>query len=327
MKYIFGPVPSRRLGRSLGIDPTPASTSRIPPRAGTSPRTRKICNWNCVYCQLGPTRPFTMSRATFFPVPDMLVELRDALGSVPPREIDWITFVGSGEPTLNLDLGAMLRGVKAMTDIPIAVITNGSLLSSPAVRKDISLADAILPTLDAGNAHLFHRINRPPSRFGFEDHVNGLISTRKEFSGKLWLEVMLIAGLNDGEAALWELAAAMARVRPDQIHILLPNRPPAENWVLPADEEGLLRASSILGEIAPVLHPHEERGAFDIGHETDPLDAAAAILARHPMSDQELRIALARRGVIDTDAAMRSLLDSGRAVEVRRFGRRFWRHP
>jgi wyosine [tRNA(Phe)-imidazoG37] synthetase (radical SAM superfamily) len=322
MKYVFGPVPSRRLGRSLGIDPTPSASVDCGNVVGPNekPCLRKACNWNCVYCQLGRTKPFTRTRASFFPPAEMLTELRGRLEAPSPVGVDWITFVGSGEPTLNSDLGVLLRGVKSISELPVAVITNGSLLSLPGMRKELEVADAVMPTLDAGSAPLFKRINRPPAELSFSHHLEGLISFRKAYSGKLWLEVMLIAGLNDDEESLRDLAAAIARISPDEVHLLLPTRPPAEDWVRPADEEGLRRASSILGEVALVLQPNKGRGIFGNAKESDPFAAAAAILARHPMSLDELSAALSRWGVADPGAIIRSLVASDKAIEIERGG-------
>lgn len=326
MNIIFGPVPSRRLGRSLGIDPTPSAalpgTARISPSSGKNPR--KICNWNCVYCQLGRTRPFTRARARFFNPEALRAELRRVLGSESTGPVDWITFVGTGEPTLNSDLGTMLRGIRDETDLPVAVITNGSLLSRPEVRRELAPADAVLPTLDAGSPALFRRINRAPSEYTFKLHLEGLVDFRSEFTGKLWLETMLLENINDDESSLRDLAAAVGRIAPDEIHLLLPTRPPAEPWVLPASREAVLRAESILGEIAPVVQPDQRYGEFGRKIEEDPLDAAARILVRHPMTDEELRSALKAWGVPDADAVLRALTDSGKARKLSRYGRTFW---
>ncbi len=257
----------------------------------------------------------------------MLAELRQALRSESTGSVDWITFVGSGEPTLNSDLGAMLRCVKAETVLPVAVITNGSFLSRPEVRRELALADAVLPTLDAGSPGLFKRINRPPSEFSFKLHLDGLIDFRSEYTGRLWLETMLIEGVNDDEASLLELSAAIQRIGPDEVHLVLPTRPPAETRVRPAKEDGILRAQAILGKAARVLHPDQRYGEFGATREPDPLDAAARILARHPMTDEELRRALVSWGVPDAEAAIRQLTASGKAVETCRYGKTFWRGP
>ena len=212
MKLVFGPVPSRRLGQSLGIDPVPLKT----------------CNWNCIYCQLGRTIPLKNVRAEYFPREDILAEVEQALISHNQGEIDWVTFVGSGETTLYAGLGWLLRQVKSLTDIPVAVITNGSLFYLPEVRCELSPADAVLPSLDAGNIKLYRKINRPPPELRFKRPVDGLVAFRKEYHGKLWVEVMLVRGLNDTEAALHEIATLLKSIQPDEVHILQPDRPPVE---------------------------------------------------------------------------------------------------
>ncbi len=327
MKYVFGPVPSRRLGRSLGIDPTPPPRFDPAPCVGPCdrPATAKTCNWNCVYCQLGRTRPFTRSRFSSFPPDELLTEVREALREEPAGSIDWITFVGSGEPLLNRDMGKLIEGVKSLTVIPVAVITNGSLLGLPGPRAELAAADAVMPTLDAGSPALFRRINRPPAELSFERHVEGLAAFRKEYRGRLWLEVMLIDGVNDGEAALRELAAVVARIAPDEVHLVLPTRPPTEAWVHPASAEASALARSMLGEAARVVMPDERRGGFGTETVEDPLTVAASIVARHPMSVEELRSAIARWGAEDPDAVIDSLIATGSAVAVEREGRRFLR--
>ncbi len=306
-RYVFGPVPSRRLGQSLGIDPIPLKT----------------CNWNCVYCQLGRSEPLINERRAYFPREEIMAEVRAALTEHQPGEIDWITFVGSGEPTLHSDMGWLIRQVKAMTDIPVAVITNGSLLYRPDVRAELAPADAVMPTLDAGNPELYRRINRPWPELTFESLVEGLRAFRAEYHGHLWIEVMLEWGLNDSEAALRELAQMLQSIGPDQVHLLLPDRPPAEVWVRPADEEGVLRATAILGEIAEVLHPRE--GAFDLSGFEDPLEGVVAIITRHPMREDQIRRALtAYLSSAEIDRGLVGLLSSGRAQVVERYGVRFW---
>jgi len=178
MKYVFGPVPSRRLGQSLGIDTIPLKT----------------CNWNCVYCQLGRTKPLINERKEYFPPDDILTEVRQALDAHQPGEIDWVTFVGSGEPMLHSGMGYLIRKVKDMTDLPVAVITNGSLLYQPEVRQELLPADAVLPTLDAGTPGLYRHINRPHADLTFDRLLAGLIDFRREYRGKLWVEVMLEPG-------------------------------------------------------------------------------------------------------------------------------------
>ncbi|HEY84502.1 MAG TPA: radical SAM protein [Chloroflexi bacterium] len=306
MKYIFGPVPSRRLGQSLGIDTIPLKT----------------CNWNCVYCQLGRSKPLVNERNPYFPSEDILAEVEAALKSHAPDEIDWLTFVGSGEPTLHSDIGRLIRGVKAMSNKPVAVITNGALLYTAKVQHALASADAVLPTLDAGSAELYHRINRPYPTLTFERLIRGLIIFRRAYSGKLWVEVMLARGLNDTEAALRDIAAALRRIQPDEVHINLPTRPPVETWVQPPDEEGLLRARAILGNIARVVAPIE--GTFDLSGYESAVDAIVAIITRHPMRQEQLEETLARWTPGKVRRALADLEAGGQAQIIDRYGIRFW---
>ena len=206
MKYVFGPVPSRRLGQSLGVDTIPLKT----------------CNWNCVYCQLARSQPLINKRENYSPPDEIVMEVRQALEAHKPGEIDWVTFVGSGEPTLHTRIGWLIEQVKTLTDIPVAVITNGSLLYDPQVRDELAAADAVLPTLDAGTSKLFRQINRPHPTATFEWLARGLVDFRRKYSGQLWIEVILVHDLNDTEQALRDIASILHQVEPDEIHISLP---------------------------------------------------------------------------------------------------------
>ncbi len=306
MRTIFGPVPSRRLGQSLGIDTIPLKT----------------CNWNCVYCQLGRTVPLTNERREYFPRGEILAQVEEALSRQKPSEIDWVTFVGSGEPTLHTGLGWLIRKVKELTDLPVAVITNGSLLYLPEVRQELSAANAVMPSLDAGSADLYRQINRPHPELTFERLVDGLVAFSREYSGKLWIEVMLVQGLNDSEEALWDITEVLCRIQPDEVHINMPTRPPAETWVRPPDEVGLMRALAILGNIAKVVHPAE--GTFDLGGCDTVIEAVLGIIKRHPMRQEELERTLAQWTPETIGDVLVELEASGQAQVVERVGSRFW---
>lgn len=306
MAFVFGPVPSRRLGRSLGVDP-------IPP---------KTCNWNCVYCQLGRTGPLVTERREFFPRADILSEMLQALAGLAPGALDWLTFVGSGETTLYEGLGWLIRQVKQHTRVPVAVITNGSLLYLPQVREELLAADAVLPTLDAGSERLYRRINRPSPLLDFERYVNGLAAFRAEYAGRLWVEVMLVQGLNDSEEALREIAGALDAIRPDCVHLSLPVRPPCEPWVKLADDAAVERALAILGAKARVLHPAEAE--LDLAGCEDPAQAILQIVTRHPMGDEELRRALGRWKREEIEDALQRLRADGQVQLVERHGALFW---
>ncbi len=306
MRYVYGPVPSRRLGQSLGIDPIPSKT----------------CNWNCVYCQLGRTVPLISERREYYPRQEILQDLKEALAAHSSEEIDWVTFVGSGEPTLHSGIGWLIREVKTATDKPVAVITNGALLYLPEVRDELSAADAVLPSLDAGDPELYRVINRPHPHATFERLQDGLLRFRQAYRGRLWVEVMLVRGLNDTPEALEKIAQALHRIGPDAVHINLPTRAPAETWVQPPDEEGLMRAVATLGATAQVVHPAQ--GSFDLSGYQDITDAVAAIITRHPMREEELARTLDRWAPGKITEALESLAASGRVQVVERFGSRFW---
>jgi wyosine [tRNA(Phe)-imidazoG37] synthetase (radical SAM superfamily) len=306
MSYLYGPIPSRRLGQSLGVDPIPLKT----------------CNWNCVYCQLGRSMPLINERAEYVPRKEIIAELEQVLAAHAPGEIDYISFVGSGEPTLHVGLGWLIRRAQELSDIPVAVITNGALLHCAAVRSELLAADVVMPTLCAGNAALYRRIHRPHPEATFARLLSGLHAFRAEYAGRLWIEVMLLRDVNDGEAELRELAEVLATIGPDEVHVTLPTRPPSETWVAPSDEAGLLRATAILGEIAHVVHP--SAGHFDLRGYESVVDAVVAIVTRHPMSHNQLLETLDRWAPNEVEAALLQLAASGRVQEVKRYGVRFW---
>ena len=306
VKNVFGPVPSKRLGQSLGIDPVPSKT----------------CNWNCVYCQLGRTNPFSVERRPFVDNEKVLTEVQESLESHAPDSIDWITFVGSGETCMHAGLGELILGVKAMTDLPVAVITNGSLLFMPEVREALLTADAVMPSLDAGNPTLYHKINRPHPKFTFDRLTQGFIQFRKEFKNNLWVEVMLVQGLNDTEAALTEIASWMEKIRPDEVHIVQPTRPPVEMWVRPPDEEGLARARKILGRVAKLTLPPS--GSYDLSIGNDLIDSILGIITRHPMRESELVESLKVWSQNDVKDTLNTLEAGGKAHVVIRNDIRYW---
>jgi wyosine [tRNA(Phe)-imidazoG37] synthetase (radical SAM superfamily) len=308
MAYVYGPVPSWRLGRSLGVDPVPLKT----------------CNWNCVYCQLGRTRPVVNVRREYVPADALVAELRQALATRTPQEIDWVTFVGSGEPLLHARLGDMLRAAKAMTDRPVALLTNGSLLYRSEVRDEVAVADAVLPTLDVGCSTLYRRLNRPHPDVTFARHLEGLVAFRQMFRGRLWVEVMLVRGVNDTEPVLRGLTSALGRVRPDEIHLNVPSRPPVEPWVRAPDPAAVRRAAEMLEGVAPVRTPPAVGAPLELGACADVVETIAAIVTRHPITERALRQALARRAPGAVRAALDALERSGRVRLVVRDGTAYW---
>jgi wyosine [tRNA(Phe)-imidazoG37] synthetase (radical SAM superfamily) len=296
MNYIYGPIPSRRLGKSLGISPIP----------------KKTCNYACIYCQLGKTDHMTNEPARFFAVDDML----DAFDSFLEKKIDFdvVTIVGEGEPTLFLDLGALIAGIKNRTDKPLAVITNGSLLTKPSVREALMRADIVLPSLDAYDEKTFKAINRPHGKLHYEEVYQGLIDFSKAFSGALWLEIMLIKGVNDDKRALKRFKERLAKIDYDKLYLNAPVRPPAEANVQPTDEKTMRRFTNELKGISIDLLT---RSGFHSAIEND-YEAIMSIIRRHPMNQYELSSFLGGRGCKNK----KDLLDRLRhdeAVEVIRY--------
>ncbi len=233
MKYIYGPLESRRLGISLGISLTPY----------------KICSFDCVYCQLGKTTEKTVKTKEYISIKEVIAELQLWLAH-HPGEIDklqYITLSGSGEPTLNIKIGWLIAEIKKIVSVPVAVITNASLLFFPEVRQALSGADLIVPSLDAVKEDVFMRIDRPHEKIRVEDVIAGLVSLRKEFRGKIWLEVMLVKGLNDGLRHIRQLQKVIEQINPDKVQLNSPVRATAEENVLAVPKPMLEEIRSMLG--------------------------------------------------------------------------------
>jgi len=237
-KYVFGPVPSRRLGRSLGVDLVPFKT----------------CPFDCVYCQLGRTTLHTARREEYASTDQVLAELAEVLGRRP--ECDYVTLSGSGEPTLHRDLDRIVSAVKDLTDVPLAVLTNAALLGDPDVRRALLPADLVVPSLDAGDEETFARVNRPCPPITFPSLVDGLTAFRGEYTGRIDLEILLVAGLNDSDEQIEKIKALAARIRPDGIDLNTVTRPPAEADARPVGPERLSRIAEILGPSARIIAPH-----------------------------------------------------------------------
>ena len=207
-KYLFGPVPSRRLGMSLGVDLVP----------------RKVCSLDCVYCEAGKTTKLTLKRKEYILYDKIIEELTLYFKNNP--DPDYITFSGSGEPTLNSRIGDVLKFIKQKKPaIPIAVLTNGTLLFDAKVREEIKEADVVLPSLDAATNPVFHKINRPAPELDIDKYIQGLIDFRKEFKGKIWLEIFILPEYNLEETELKELEQKIAEINPDSIQLNTLDRP------------------------------------------------------------------------------------------------------
>ena len=269
MSHLFGPVPSRRLGRSLGVDLVP----------------RKTCPYDCIYCEVGPTTRQTIERLDY-QADEIMAELAAYLHQGPPP-LDYITLAGSGEPTLNLGLGRIIRHLKALTGTPVAVLTNGALLYLPEVRDELKQADLVLPSLDAAREESFRAINRPLPDYPLSRLIEGLEAFRREYTGRIWLEVLLLQGLNDSEADLEALRRTLRTLAPDKVQLNTAVRPGVEDYARPLNQE----------EIAAIAAYLEDRSEVEVIASFHGADRAAAacddavlveMLARRPMTAADL---------------------------------------
>ncbi|ADH86914.1 radical SAM protein [Desulfurivibrio alkaliphilus] len=231
MNFIFGPVNSRRLGISLGLD-------LLPP---------KICNFNCIYCEVGPTTEFTCKRDEYTPTAAIIAEI-EAFRADPAAvaRLDVVTITASGEPTLHSGLGEIIAHCKRHIAKPVAVLSNGSLLPDPGVRRELALADIIIPSLDAAREESFRKINRPARECRLGEIIDGLAAFRQEFTGHYWLEILLAKGINDTPEDLAALAAAVKKINPERIQLNTVARPPLESFARPLSIEELRAAAALM---------------------------------------------------------------------------------
>lgn len=267
-RHLFGPVPSRRLGNSLGIDCVP----------------KKTCTYNCVYCQLGPTTFQTLAREEYVPVEQVLAELSAFLAENTP--VDFITFSGSGEPTLHSKLGEMIAETKKLTTIPVAVLTCGALMSDPQARADLAQADVVLPSLDAALPKTFHMVNRPHGKLHLSEIVAGLRQFRAEYRGQIWLEIMFVKGLNDGAEEVALFRKAIAEIAPDKVHLNTVVRPPTEAQAQALSETELCALQEALGAPAEIIAKPPRRLRHEI--EQNMVPQLLALLAQHPLTLTEI---------------------------------------
>ena len=237
-EYIFGPVPSRRLGRSLGVDLVPFKT----------------CSYDCIYCQLGRTTNKTTQRKEWVPIDRVIKQLSSKLDSKP----DYITLSGSGEPTLFSRLEELISRIKGITDIPVAVLTNGSLLWLPEIRNALKSADMVVPSLDAGSSQIFQYVNRPHSDITFSKMLDGLVKFRDEYSGKYWLEVFLLAGVTTTETEINRLKTCISSIQPDKVQVNTVTRPPAEGFAEAVPQKQLQIITEKLYEKAEVIADYSD---------------------------------------------------------------------
>lgn len=304
-KFVYGPVPSRRLGISLGVSPIPS----------------KICNFSCVYCQLGRTTQLSNLRQRFFPPAEIINEIKRRLLTLD--DVDYITIVGEGEPTLSADIGLLIREIKRFTKIPVAVITNGALLFDKEVRNELLQADLVLPSLDTVREETFKKINRPYKSLHVSSIVEGLVAFREEYRGSLWLETMLVEGINDDVNELSLMAEALKNISPDYLFLNIPIRPPAENWVRPPGPGAIAQAVGILGKVSRLVVPRAE--SFNNLTLASPEDRILEIIGRHPMRESEIASVLKNYTDLELKTFLSNLGQRADVVEENFQGERFWR--
>jgi wyosine [tRNA(Phe)-imidazoG37] synthetase (radical SAM superfamily) len=272
--YLYGPVPSRRLGFSLGVDILPFKT----------------CSMNCVYCQLGSQPKTTVRKREFFPANDILTQIRAALKG--PQRIDAVTFSGSGEPTLHSGIRKIIRGIKRTTDIPVVILTNSSCLINKKGREALLEADIVVPSLDALTRPVFEKINRPHPSLSVEKIIAGLVRFRREYKGRIWLEIMLVRGINDRPSHLKKMKEAVARIHPDKVQLNTVVRPPAETSARPLSRPELERIKAYFGESAEIIADFKAKdqsaAAGDIS------EAILSTAGRRPATAREISVSLGK---------------------------------
>lgn len=271
MAHLFGPVPSRRLGLSLGVDLVP----------------RKTCPYDCLYCEVGPTTHQTLERRWYHV--DAIIRELGAYLEAPWPVPDFITLAGSGEPTLNLGLGRIIGAIKGFSAMPVAVLTNGALLAVPEVRRELAAADLVLPSLDAAREETFKMINRPLPGLSLGLVLSGLQAFRRDYAGQIWLEVMLLKGINDGEADLAALRQAIGRIAPDKVQLNTAVRPVVEDAARPLTLPEMAAAAAFLGAGVEVIAACD-RSAAGPGRISDAV--FLEMLGRRPMTAPDLAQAL-----------------------------------
>ena len=273
-RHIYGPVPSRRLGRSLGIDLVPL----------------KVCTYNCVYCQLGRTTKKTVERKEYVPVEEVIIELKQFLAS--GETPDYIGISGSGEPTLNDRIGDLIAKIRSLTRIPLAVLTNGSLLWMSEVQDALMEADLVIPSLDAGDEQLFRYVNRPHRSISFERMVDGIAEFTRRFQGEVWLESLLLDGVTGIPAEVEKIAALAKRIGPARVQLNTAARPPAEKFAFAIAMDQMKRLAGLFSGKAEVISDYEGSGfsAPKTGEATD--ENILSLLSRRPCTLQGISLGL-----------------------------------
>jgi len=270
-KYLFGPVPSRRLGISLGVDLVPLKT----------------CTLNCIYCECGRTTNLTLERKEYVPFTTVKEEITFYFANNPKP--DYITFSGSGEPTLNSRIGDVLRFIENQSpDISVALLTNGTLFSEKQVREDVKDASVVIPSLDAATEKIFKKINRPSPHLQVDTIIDGLVRFRKEYSGQIWLEIFIVSGMNDTEHELTALKQAIEKIEPDQVQLNTLDRPGPVSTLRAATRQELERVLDFwqLENVSIIADVPERKDLLAYRKDTE--SAILGTIARRPCTLKDL---------------------------------------
>jgi wyosine [tRNA(Phe)-imidazoG37] synthetase (radical SAM superfamily) len=273
-KMLYGPVPSRRLGISLGVDIVPYKT----------------CTYDCIYCQLGQTTNQTTQRESFVSVNSVIKEIKEVIDQ--NSDIDYITFSGSGEPTLNQDIGEMIGRVKSLTQIPVAVLTNGSLLWDKMVREDLAQADLVIPSVDAVSEEISQKVNRPIEGLKVKKILEGIKEFCKGFKGKIYLEIMLVKNVNDSEKEISGINRFVKDLRIDRIQLNTVIRPPGDPGARPLNQEELNKVKSLFDPKLKVEVIANFNRETSKAYQKDLEQAIIELLKRRPTKKEEMTISL-----------------------------------
>jgi wyosine [tRNA(Phe)-imidazoG37] synthetase (radical SAM superfamily) len=304
LRHVFGPVPSRRLGFSLGVDPV------VP----------KTCTLDCVYCELGPTTDLTVYRTCYVDIDAILDELKERLSE--PLRLDYITISGSGEPTLSSGIGPLIDGIRALTDVPVAVLTNGSLFTDPEVRKALHAADVVAPSLDAVSPEAFRRVNRPHPSLNPSTIAEAMTEFAQGFPGEIWLETLLVAGMNDDPGEIALLRRAIDAIAPARLHVNTIVRPPSVAGACAITAQRLREIASDLGPTAEVIAA--PGGPAQLTIEEGVAERIIAMAARRPITARDVARAI---GTSHANAAkmLSELVEIGRLRLVPHGGTQYYR--
>jgi len=267
--YVFGPVPSRRLGRSLGLDLVPYKT----------------CSYDCIYCQIGRTTDKTAQRREYMPVDEVLMQVDEHLEKHDKPDV--ITLSGSGEPTLHSGFGRIISTIKKMTDVPVAVLTNGGLLYDPEVLESLLAADIVIPNLDAGSPQLFEAINRPAAEIDFDAMVDGLASFSRQFEGRLSLEVFLLGGMNAIAGEVRKIASIVKDCGIREVELNTVTRPPSEDFAMSVSRQKMEELAGLFGPAARVIADFQARSDVPVTPEVSE-EEIIGLLSRRPCTLEDV---------------------------------------